>query len=317
MTNRLLFISCCLLACWPNLAAFAQKSPNQEKVAKKKDLKGLKAWDRNGDGLLQRDEIPQKLRPQMAEWAKNMDLNPKKPLPLDVLLQAKSAKTKKQEGKKEQKSSRLDDETSRQSERKVAGFGGRSRNAKSDDRETDGSEGKELGKDSAKNDGKLSKAEQRQKRHFERLARSLLYQNDKNKNGRLERSEWSRLKGKPGNSDMNKDGVLTVDELAGHLQGYGSRESNLGDDSTVRSRRVRVSSNRERTGKSYRALTPHERLPEGLPDWFFEKDENFDGQISMREFEPEMSTATVEKFRRLDLNRDGFIVAKEYLQATD
>jgi hypothetical protein len=72
----------------------------------------------------------------------------------------------------------------------------------------------------------------------------------------------------------------------------------------------------KRTGpKSGRFLTPHERLPSGLPDWFREKDVNGDGQVDMSEYASEWTPALVEEFNRYDLNHDGVITAAECLKA--
>jgi hypothetical protein len=71
----------------------------------------------------------------------------------------------------------------------------------------------------------------------------------------------------------------------------------------------------KRTGpKSGRFLTPQERLPKGLPEWFREKDTNGDGQVDMAEYAGQWTPALVEEFTRYDLNRDGVITAAECLK---
>ncbi len=68
---------------------------------------------------------------------------------------------------------------------------------------------------------------------------------------------------------------------------------------------------------SYRFLAPHERLPEGLPDWFIERDLNMDGQVTMAEFAGEWTDEKVEKFLRYDRNNDGIITVEEALNPLD
>ena len=68
---------------------------------------------------------------------------------------------------------------------------------------------------------------------------------------------------------------------------------------------------------SYRFLAPHERLPEGLPDWFIERDLNMDGQVSMDEFADEWTDEKVETFLRYDRNNDGIITVEEALNPLD
>jgi hypothetical protein len=66
--------------------------------------------------------------------------------------------------------------------------------------------------------------------------------------------------------------------------------------------------------KSGRFLTAAERLPEGLPDWFTEKDEDGDGQVSMAEFATDWTPQKAAEFARYDLNGDGLITAQECLK---
>ncbi len=68
---------------------------------------------------------------------------------------------------------------------------------------------------------------------------------------------------------------------------------------------------------SYRFRAPHERLPEGLPDWFLERDVNMDGQVSMWEFADEWTDEKVHKFFQYDGNNDGVITVEEALHPPD
>lgn len=63
-----------------------------------------------------------------------------------------------------------------------------------------------------------------------------------------------------------------------------------------------------------RFLTPRERLPQGLPDWFLEKDVHGNGQITMAEFTDNWTPEKVAEFARYDLNHDGIITAAECLK---
>lgn len=68
---------------------------------------------------------------------------------------------------------------------------------------------------------------------------------------------------------------------------------------------------------SYRFLAPHERLPQGLPEWFIERDVNMDGQVTMAEFARDWTDEKVEKFFRYDRNNDGVITVEEALNPFD
>jgi hypothetical protein len=56
-------------------------------------------------------------------------------------------------------------------------------------------------------------------------------------------------------------------------------------------------------------------LPEGLPDWFIEKDLDGDGQLTLGEFAPDGSKAQRQLFKQYDLNGDGVITPDEAIAA--
>ncbi len=128
---------------------------------------------------------------------------------------------------------------------------------------------------------------------------------DSNRDGRLQRDEWGRMRDNPQAADRNGDGIITRDELAQYLADRGRER--WGDVS--RSSDSSAGSDSDR--KSYRFLTAAERLPKGLPEWFTTNDANGDGQISMAEFATNWNDAKVEEFLRYDLNGDGIITAAE------
>jgi len=66
--------------------------------------------------------------------------------------------------------------------------------------------------------------------------------------------------------------------------------------------------------RSYRFLTPKERLPAGLPDFFASRDRDGDGQVMMFEFASRWTEATVREFAGYDLNNDGVITVSECLR---
>ena len=67
--------------------------------------------------------------------------------------------------------------------------------------------------------------------------------------------------------------------------------------------------------KSYRFLSPQERLPQGLPEWFVRRDANEDGQVTMAEYTSVWSDALAAEFGAYDLNGDGVITPRECLKA--
>jgi Ca2+-binding EF-hand superfamily protein len=155
-------------------------------------------------------------------------------------------------------------------------------------------------------------------------AQGMLRQNDKNGNGKLERDEWGGMRGDPQAIDTNHDGVITLDELTAQLVAFSKNRGGPPQDSahSEGSHSSESDSNDSSTRQSVRFLSAVERLPEGLPDWFKEKDANRDGQVAMAEYSTDWSTAeraqaNVTEFSRYDLNRDGVITPDECLAAAE
>ncbi len=151
-----------------------------------------------------------------------------------------------------------------------------------------------------------------------RYAEGLLRQYDSNRNGQLEKDEWSKMRGDYEKADANHDGVITLDELTERLKNYsrdeGSSSSNRSrSDSGGRSGYWNREGDSKNAEGGMRFLTPLERLPKGLPTWFTRNDANQDGQISMAEYSTTYNETTAAEFMRLDHNGDGIITAEECL----
>jgi len=157
---------------------------------------------------------------------------------------------------------------------------------------------------SSHSSGESSTSSRNREHEVRRYAQSLLKQYDKNRNGKLEKDEWQDMKGNPAESDRNKDGIITSEELTNRLVNYSRGRSGGGDGS-------------DSSRRSYRFLSPSERLPDGLPDWFAELDSNEDGQVAMCEYATLWSDAKALEFEFYDLNNDGLITPMECLEADE
>ncbi len=148
-----------------------------------------------------------------------------------------------------------------------------------------------------------------------RYAEGLLKQYDANRDGVLQKSEWSNMRGEPKKADRDNNDLITKDELTRHLTDYsrGRSESSSGGGYYSRSssgdKNDAVSERR-----TYRFTSPAERLPDGLPDWFAEKDADRDGQVAMAEFSTIWNDAKAREFATLDRNGDGVVTAAECLK---
>src|SRR5262245_45862062 len=187
-------------------------------------------------------------------------------------------------------------------------------------------------------------------------AKGLVKKYDKNGDGMLQADEQKDLRGPAAESDLNHDGVITVEEIVAHLSnpsaaGSGSnltagnsasttsnsytssdagrwgrrRDSDSGSGDRSKSDADKALAGRVFTGTagglasttkegdkrhSYRFTAATDRKP-GLPPELKSKDTNGDGQVSMSEFSRYWSESVVADFRRLDLDGDGIITAKE------
>lgn len=155
-----------------------------------------------------------------------------------------------------------------------------------------------------------------------KYAEGLLRQHDKNKDNMLQRDEWKEMKTEHQGADSNGDGTITLDELSTRISAYssggasssplspGSGGSSYGGGKSYRGSSDKTAST---TKKSYRFLTPTERLPKGMPDWFLKNDADGDGQIMMAEYSTSWTTATAADFAKYDLDGDGIITPNECL----
>jgi hypothetical protein len=144
------------------------------------------------------------------------------------------------------------------------------------------------------------------------LADAIVKKYDKNGDSHLDSSEWPTQSKWGTFSEANRSGgaSIGVTELAAYLTDLSRRQQlsfdlpDAGSPGTPDSAKP----------KPKRFLTPKERLPSGLPDWFLQAADE-DGQVTMAEcsasFGPEEAVA---KFARYDLNQDGIITAAECLK---
>ena len=156
-----------------------------------------------------------------------------------------------------------------------------------------------------------------------KFAEAILKQNDKDHSGALEkdRGEWAEVRNAEA-IDKDHNGIITLDELTAYYQaanGVRPARKEKEKDKGVAKAAAPASSQPDAPPKAtngYRVLSATERLAsKGLPDEFFRKDTNGDGQISMSEFASEWTPEVAKKFAQYDLNGDGIITPDEWLQS--
>jgi Ca2+-binding EF-hand superfamily protein len=130
-----------------------------------------------------------------------------------------------------------------------------------------------------------------------RSAREIMNKYDKNKNGTLDKdkNEWSSsLSFNAEAADKNHDGRISMTELLDTLGGKANVTTGAAAVSTKQS-------------------TAYDRLPVGMPDWFFERDKDQDGQLSMVEYAngQKWTEIIADEFQFLDKNNDGVATVSE------
>lgn len=154
-------------------------------------------------------------------------------------------------------------------------------------------------------------------------ADGLVRRYDENRNGILERDEWTKISGSPANADTNRDGKISRTELINRLivmrRARGSsddedrEESDRGSDRRERDRDRSASSSGSGERRSYRFVTAEERIPKDARSWITDHDKNGDGQVAMHEYSSNWTDSRVRDFARYDANSDGIITPEEYL----
>jgi len=142
-------------------------------------------------------------------------------------------------------------------------------------------------------------------------AETMIRQYDENRDGILQKDEWSKMRGDPAAADTNRDSVLSRDEVAAWL---GARYGvTTGTTSSKTSKDGNTPGVYVNPAKSYKMKTATERLPKNLPPWFARSDANGDGQILMHEYTSLWSEAKAQEFAQFDTNGDGVITPQECL----
>lgn len=305
----------------------------------------LSKLDTNGNGIIEPGEVPERMRKLIDGAAKHVGLDPSGPLPLDKLRGKKesssstssssgsgapadsSSRPASESGGSSSKSSdqsaatRFGSSSAKPDKPLVPGFGEDPKLPavpgfdKPGGSSTGGRSGGGSGSGGDRSDDDDRGSDEPGEK-LRRYAEGLMRQYDENKNGRLEKDEWRRMRGDPNAADKNRDGIITIEELTDRLASYSRRRSSSSSDSRD-SRDDRGDRSDQRASSSderpLRFLTPIERLPKGLPDWFLRSDQDGDAQVMMHEFSSSLTDSKVAEFFQYDHNRDGIITPAEAL----
>lgn len=299
----------------------------------------LKKMDTNADGRLEAGELSLRQRVLVRRLAKQYGHDPEQSLTIAKFTRSKAPTDKPEQlsakrGKKRAAGAAADTDKPQQNptpdtsapstksgpqdaapRNKGFGISGRKFGAS---RETGG--GKGFGSRSTRLQVEATEKlsfEEKYGRRVTRYVKGVLRRYDKNQSGALELAEWRNVEwsSPPKPSDTNGDQRLSKIELCERTAKRWNITPKPGipRDPPRPSKGVasRQRSSNARPEKTYRYVSPYERLPADIPDWFREKDQDRDGQIAMREFASKWSQSQVERFRNQDHNGDGFLSPQE------
>ena len=268
----------------------------------------LRGFDTNRDGTIDPREVPEDRRRFLTFIGERMGVDFSKPVAIDKLRE-KAAEQFGGDRKKKEPEPLVPGFGVPQEPTSVLAFGVRPPEPKSST----------SARGSAARPGGDNRQGADQDARAQGFADMMIRRYDRNGSGALEKDEWGELRGDPNQMDRNRDGKIDRQELAAHVassmnrssEGQGGRASRGGGDA----RQARSDDEKDSARRSYRFLSPAERLPEGLPDWFAERDANQDGQVTMAEFTDSWTEGKAREFTRYDLSGDGRITPEECLQA--
>lgn len=169
-----------------------------------------------------------------------------------------------------------------------------------------------------------------------RYVERIFAKHDKDLDEVLAPDEWSGMCGYPILIAGSAEKTITKKQLTQYVAGYGYRRkirllfspmklesfrptllhpseaiSNGSLAPVNGSANATTSKNSNRTKPFY---VPAKHLPNGLPNWFFTRDSNGDGQLSFSEFAVEGTQNRMREFKKFDTNHDGILSPRDLVK---
>ena len=274
----------------------------------------IRRYDRNKNSQLDADEIKRGRwgSPKPAESDLNRDgILTRSELANRYRAREKSVRISR--GRSNDRSSRKDSDRGRDSSssrsssnrRSSSSRSSSSRSSQSSSRSRSSSKGSS-GSSSSRETSSSSKSSR-----YISYAKSLIKKYDKNNDGRLSKKEQEAMTAAPkASADSNKDGYISVEELAVSIGGGASVST-----SSEKSKSDSKSSSTSKREKSRSRDRSSSRSSRKKVTSFSSGDTNNDGQINMHEYAKEWSSEELEEFEKRDLNNDGVITAQEWAKS--
>ena len=284
----------------------------------------IRRYDRNKNSQLDADEIKRGRwgSPKPAESDLNRDgILTRSELANRYQAREKSVRTSR--GRSNDRSSRKDSDRGRDSSRSSSNrrssssrsSSSRSTSSRSSSSRPSSTRSSSRSRSSSKSSSDLSSSREKssssKSSRYISYAKSLIKKYDKNNDGRLSKKEQEAMTAAPkASADSNKDGYISVEELAVSIGGGASVST-----SSEKSKSDSKSSSTSKREKSRSRDRSSSRSSRKKVTSFSSGDTNNDGQINMHEYAKEWSSEELEEFEKRDLNNDGVITAQEWAKS--
>jgi Ca2+-binding EF-hand superfamily protein len=276
----------------------------------------LRRYDTNNDGVIDAEEM--KEMRWRAPSAAEADLNGDGILNREEIAhryaQRESANSQNSGGSSGRDTNRGGDRGNASDRGNNSGTSGRNDSSRNDSR---GEERPASTSSNASTNGNNSRSSSSSGIDYRRYAQEMFDKYDENKDGVLDKDEFSKLRRKPPNADSDNDGNVTLQEL---VAAYEEMERSGATSSTnnISSSAPASGGDNNRTERNSRASIStrgsSRPTPGGGDSGSFSiarYDKNNDGQVQMWEFADEWTAETLAEFRKWDKNNDGVITADE------
>ena len=152
---------------------------------------------------------------------------------------------------------------------------------------------------------------------YEKYAKNLIKQYDKDKDSRLSKAEWKARLILHADADQNKDGYVTEEEYADALQADNDKKKSTSSYSrniptrATASPRTSTGSRARSASRSKYSSNGKSSRKSGAGD-FSKLDKDSDNQVQMHEYSSDWDDKKVKEYYAYDTNRDGVITSAEW-----
>ena len=169
-----------------------------------------------------------------------------------------------------------------------------------------------------------------------RYVERIFQKYDKDLDGVLAPDEWLGMRGYPILIAGSAEETITKDRMTDYVAAFGYRRrirllftpmklespaptllhpsENGSSDTSNTGNETANQLPKEAPGGGKQFYVPNSHLPSGLPSWFFARDANGDGQLSLPEFAIDGTQSSMSEFDKLDIDHDGILSPRDLVK---